>query len=410
MAKTKTCMDRRNFLSKGLASIASAFAIPHMGAIGASPRRIQEEKKYKLVYRTLGRTGIKLPIVSMGTMDATSEALTRTALDAGISHIATAQYYAKGRVEEFLGKILKHYKREDIILATGVIPYPIDYKAGVFSEDTDIIKFEKDFEGSLKRMDVDYVDIFYLPFCAKKESVMFEPLMKSMEKIKKTGKARFLGASTHSYVSEAVRAAADSGFYDVIMVSYNFQIKDIEERKEAVAYAADKGMGVVAMKTITGESWMIQDKQVAASNPKAALKWVLQNENIHTAVPGFTTFDQLETNLSIMEDLTLTPEEKEYLKLARISHRDSLFCQGCGTCLKQCTKAPDIPTLMRCYMYAYGYRDLPAALRNIKSVKDDPIACAGCSACGVECPMGFDIKERTLDIIRLRDVPTEFFV
>jgi predicted aldo/keto reductase-like oxidoreductase len=410
MMKTKSFMNRRNFLSKGLAGIAGAFALPHIGAMKTVAKPIQEEKKFKLVYRTLGKTGLKLPIVSMGTMDATSEALTRTALDAGISHISTAQYYANGRVEEFIGKILKHYKREDIILATGVIPHPIDYKAGVFSEDTDIQKFEKDFEGSLKRMDVDYVDIFYLPFCAKKESVMFEPLMKSMEKMKKAGKTRFIGAATHSYVSEAVHAAADSNHYDVVMVSYNFQIKDIEDRKKAVAYAAGKGLGVVAMKTITGESWMVHNKQVAASNPKAALKWVLQNENIHTAVPGFTTFTQLETNLSIMEDLTLTPEEKAYLKLARLNHRDSLFCQGCGSCLKQCTKAPDIPTLMRCYMYAYGYRDLPAALRNIQSVKDDPVACSACSSCVVDCPMGFNIKEKVLDILRLRDVPLEFFV
>lgn len=410
MAKTKSFMNRRNFLSKGIAGAAGVLALPHMGAVGAVKKRTQEEKKHKFVYRTLGKTGIKLPIVSMGTMDATSEALTRTALDAGISHIATAQYYANGRVETFIGKILKNYKREKLILATGVIPHPIDYKAGIFSKDTDTAKFEKDFEGSLKRLDTDYVDIFYLPFCAKKESVLFEPLMKSMEKIKKAGKARFLGIATHSYVSEAVRTAADSNFWDVVMVAYNFQIKDIEERKEAVSYAANKGLGVVAMKTITGESWMTQNKQVAASNPKAALKWVLQNENIHTAVPGFTTFTQLETNLSIMGDLTLTPEEKAYLKLARINHKDSLFCQGCGTCLQQCSKAPDIPTLMRCYMYAYGYRDLPAAVRGIQSIKDKSIACVACSSCVVNCPMRFDIKEKVRDIFRLRDVPPEFFV
>jgi len=40
-----------------------------------------------------------------------------------------------------------------------------------------------------------------------------------------------------------------------VLVTYNFQIKDIEERKAAVAYAASKGMGIVAMKTITGESY-----------------------------------------------------------------------------------------------------------------------------------------------------------
>ncbi|MDH5466584.1 MAG: aldo/keto reductase [Candidatus Aminicenantes bacterium] len=408
MTETKTRMNRRNFLSRGLPGIAGTIALAHLESMGTACKRVEEGKKHKMVYRTLGKTGIKLPIVSMGTMDATSEALTRTALDAGISHIATAQYYARGRVEEFIGKIIKNYKREKIILATGVIPQPIDYRSGVFSKDTDIAKFEKDFEGSLKRLDVDYVDFFYLAFAAKKESVMFEPLMKSMEKMKKSGKTRFLGVSSHSFVSEAVRAAADSGFYDVVMLAYNFQIKDIEERKQAVAYAAKKGMGIVAMKTITGESWMVHDKQVAASNPKAALKWVLQNDNIHTAVPGFTTFDQLETNLSVMEDLTLTPEEKQYLELARINHKDSLFCQGCGTCLKQCPSAPDIPTLMRCYMYAYGYRDLAAAVRNIESVKDDPIACADCSSCVVKCPMGFDIKGKVLDIIRLRNFPPEF--
>ena len=64
---------------------------------------------------------------------------------------------------------------------------------------------------------------------------------------------------------------------------------------------------------------------------------------------------------------------------------------------------------MRTYMYVYGYRDLAAAVRNIESVKDDPIACTDCSSCVVNCPMGFDIKEKVLDIIRLKDMPAEFF-
>ena len=238
---------------------------------------------------------------------------------------------------------------------------------------------------------------------------MFEPLVKVLQKIKKAGKARFLGVGTHGFVPEAVRAAADSGFYDVVMPAYNFLLEDIEERKEAVAYAASKGMGVTAMKTISGVSWLTGEKQEAVSNPKAALKWVLQNKNIHSTVSGITTFDQLETNLSIMEDLTLTPDEIKFLELARLNQNKSLLCQGCGSCLKQCTSAPDIPTLMRCYMYAYGYRDLAAAVRNIESVKDNPIACADCSSCVVKCTMGLDIKKRALDIMRLRDFPPDFF-
>ncbi len=232
--------------------------------------------------------------------------------------------------------------------------------------------------------------------------------MKAMEKIKKAGKARFLGVASHSFVPEAVRAAADSDFYDVIMLAYNFQIKDIEERKAAVDYAAGKGMGIVAMKTIVGESWIKTMKPLPVSNPKAALKWVLQNPNIHTAVPGISNFDQLETDLSVMADLTLTEEEKKYLEIARLNFKESLFCQGCGDCLKQCKSAPDIPTLMRGFMYAYGYRNLAAAVRNLESIKDKAIACVDCSSCKVKCTSGFNIKERVMDIIRLRDFPPEF--
>lgn len=402
-------MKRRHFISRGLPAVTGALALSTFGGKGTAEKKAIQEKKHKLVYRTLGKTGIKLPIVSMGTVDATAEPLVRAALDAGICHIATAQYYARGNVEKFVGKVIKDYKREDIILATGVAPYPLDWKAGVYSKDTDIAKYEKDFENSLKNMDVDYVDILYLPFAAKKESVMFEPLMKTLEKIKKAGKARFIGIGTHSFVPEAVRAAADSDFYDVVMLAYNFQIRDIEERKKAVAYAVGKGMGIVAMKTIVGESWVKTLKPTPVSNPGAALKWVLQNENIHTTVPGMTSFDQLETNLSVMADLTLTPEEKKYLEMVRLNHKESLFCQGCGNCLKQCKAAPDIPTLMRCYMYAYGYRDLTAAVRNLEPFRDKAIACADCSSCKVKCPNGFNIKERVLDIIRLKDFPPEFF-
>lgn len=400
-------MKRRNFLSKGLAALTGSVALPFLACERPTPK--EGGIKPKLMHRTLGKTGVKLPIISMGSLEATSEALVRTALDSGIAYIATSHYYQRGKVQQFIGRIIKDYDRDKILLGAGVDPHPVDWRSGTFSKNTDIARFEKDFTKSLENLDVDHVDILFLSYVGKKESATFEPLMNAMEKIKRAGKTRFLGAASHSYVTEAIQAVADSGFYDVVMPAYNFMVDDIEERKEAVAYAAGKGLGVIAMKTISGVSWLSGERQVAVSNPKAALKWILQDENIHTTVPGFTTFEQLETNLSVMEDLTLTPEETEYLKAARLNRDKSFFCQGCGTCLEQCSSAPDIPTLMRCYMYAYGYRDLALAVRTLKSVKDDPIACADCTSCVVSCPMGFHIKERALDIIRIRDFPQEFF-
>lgn len=402
-------MERRDFLTKGFTGVAGVLALGQTGCRKGENKKDRREQKHKLVCRTLGRTGLKVPIVSLGSMEVTSKPLVRMALDAGIRHIATSRYYSRGRVARFVGKLIKNYRREDIILATGIDPYPPAWKEGYYSKDTDVVKFEKDFYENLKVMGVDYVDILYVPNAARKESVMFEPLMRVTEKLKKAGRARFLGIGTHSYVPEAIRAAADSNHWDIVMAAYNFQSKDIVERRKAVDYAAGKGLGIVAMKTVTGASFLDTEKQVTVGNPAAALKWVLQNPNIHTAVLGITTFDQLESDLGVMADLTLSEEERKYLKLARMNSHHLLFCQGCGSCLKQCPSAPDIPTLMRCFMYAYGYRDLAAAAKHLAAI-EEKVACGQCPSCTVNCAMGFNIKARVLDIMRLKNIPQDLFV
>jgi predicted aldo/keto reductase-like oxidoreductase len=144
-------------------------------------------------------------------------------------------------------------------------------------------------------------------------------------------------------------------------------------------------------------------KQYTVSNPKTALKWALQSPNIHTAVLGITIFEQLETDLSVMGDLSLTEEEKKYLEMARLHQKDSLLCQGCGHCLEQCSSAPDIPALMRCYMYAYGYDDPVAAGRILETLGDSPITCMECSRCTVKCAQGFDIGNRIRDLVKWRN-------
>ena len=80
-----------------------------------------------------------------------------------------------------------------------------------------------------------------------------------------------------------------------------------------MAYAAKAGVGIIAMKTQAGVFW--DRERQHQINMKAALKWALANENVHTAIPGFTTFDQMNLDLSVMEDLQLTPAEKKDLTL-----------------------------------------------------------------------------------------------
>ena len=121
----------------------------------------------------------------------------------------------------------------------------------------------------------------------------------------------------------------------------------------------------------------------------------------------------MELDLSVMEDLALTPAEELDLKEDQ-TQGSGLFCYQCGKCVAQCGRDVEIPTLMRSYMYAYGYRNLAAAKETLQStgLRDGTanVPCTRCDACSVDCGMGFDVKAKIEDIARLRHVPDDFLV
>jgi predicted aldo/keto reductase-like oxidoreductase len=160
------------------------------------------------------------------------------------------------------------------------------------------------------------------------------------------------------------------------------------------------------MKTMAGVYW--DKERTRPIDTKAALKWVIRNENIHTTVPGFTTFDQLETNISIMADPALTDEEEKNLLPPDDQPVSQLYCRQCRTCTDQCPKSVDIPTMMRSYMYAYAYRNLAHARQTLLQGSGGRLACLDCHDCLVKCESGLDIRQRLSDINRLAAVPEDF--
>jgi hypothetical protein len=70
----------------------------------------------------------------------------------------------------------------------------------------------------------------------------------------------------------------------------------------------------------------------------------------------------------------------------------------------------DIPTLMRSYMYAFGYRSPGKARETLEQVKIANVPCLSCNSCNVKCTSGFDIKRKATDIARILDVPRDFLV
>ncbi|MBU2262931.1 MAG: hypothetical protein KKF02_13580 [Proteobacteria bacterium] len=144
----------------------------------------------------------------------------------------------------------------------------------------------------------------------------------------------------------------------------------------------------------------------SVKNPAAALKWVLQDPNVHTIVPGFTTFDQMDVDLAVMEDVGLSDSEKK--DLLQEASLPGLYCQGCRECLGQCVARLPIPDLMRAYMYVYDYRNLGMAQDLVVSLALPSRVCEDCSLCPVNCAVGFSVREKIRDIARLREIPSEF--
>jgi len=191
--------------------------------------------------------------------------------------------------------------------------------------------------------------------------------------------------------------------YEVVLTAINFRQDHIADVKKAAAEAAQAGIGIIAMKTMAGAYF---DKgRTDPINCKAALKWVLQDENVCTSIPGITTFDALAQNASVNADATLTADELASLRLEK--PQGGLYCNGCEVCTGSCGRALPIPELMRSYMYTYGYGNAIMGRDLVTSLGSGINPCAGCDSCTAQCVKGFDIRERIADVSRLAAMPEE---
>ncbi len=397
---SENTMDRRDFM-KSTASGLGSFVLL------ASNEKKQEEKEHgkrKIIYRNLGKTGVKLPIVGMGVQYSGDPKLLQAALEAGIMTIDTAPNYGGGNSEQLIGEVVKGRPRESFFISTKAF-LPRDRFTHLFTQAATGDLLLKILDSSLKRLRVEYVDILSLHEADRKEMVAYEPAMRAMEKAQKEGKVRFLGVSIHKDEPALIQAAIDTHFYQAITVSYNFKQKHYLAVREAIARAAAAGIGIIAIKVMGGP---VSQDPLNPFNASAALKWVLQDPNVSGTVPGFATFEEMNIDLAVMENLALNDSEKEYLQ--KQASLPGLYCQQCGECLRQCPQRLPIPELMRAYMYSYGYRNIRLAYDLATSLDLPKNICQDCGSCSVKCSVGFNVAGKIRDVARLQEVPSEFIV
>ena len=396
--------QRREFIKKSILGLSGAVLIP--GTIkGKVHERGEQIGIPVLPNRVLGRTGIKTPLISLGAGSANNPNFVKTAYYAGIKLFFSATYYGEGNNEKLVGEGLKGFQRDSFVLGTAVSPDGLDMRTGALPANFDANAYIKKAEASLARFGLDYVDFFLFPYAGKKEIMLNETLLNALLELKKSGKTKFLGIASHGNIEEALTAAASSKVYDVAMIAYNYKVENKKVMDEAIDYAAKAGIGVVAMKTTAGA--FRNKNQANPLNSDSALKWVLQNKNISSIVSGMSSQEELQKNISMINNLKMSDQELKDLNLAQNNQDCSLYCHQCGKCIPQCPYNLEIPTAMRAYMYAYGYRQMEFAQHTLKEAALPLNACADCNTCKINCTAGFRIKEKIEDISRLLSVPPE---
>ncbi len=410
-------MDRRGFVARAAAGLAGLGLAglagrPQNAAGGVSVPPLQADVPRapgvspaanaagSLVTRKLGKTGVMLPVVSMGVMNSSNPDLVRRALENGVRHLDTAFAYGDGANESMIGRVVADMKmRDQVVIATKeLVPFMRGGLSGNAARDAMVRRVEE----SLARLRSDYVDIVYVHDVSTVEDVRNDGLMAGLRSLKEKGKIRLAGFSTHSNMAACVDAATADGFYDVILTSFNYAMSDDAVLETVLRNAAAKGVGLIAMKTQCAQYWY-QDMETESRRKyyegrmmhKAVLKWVLRHPFIATAVPGVSTFQQLDEDLAVARDLEYTAEERKFLQDRNV--RLSLgACVQCGACSAACPAGVDVPALMRTHLYASRYANFGQARRTLDAIRPAAglAACRSCGACSAACPKRVPAAER----------------
>jgi len=381
--------SRRSFLSAGL----------------ALPLAAQPAPQPKLQYRTLGKTGMKVTALSFGCMTTSDASVIEHAADAGIVHFDTARLYQNGNNERMVGGALKS-RRKSVYISSKT---QAKTKAEALA----------DLETSLRELGTDYLDIWYLHMRNEPAEVTDE-LLEVQRAAKQAGKIRFTGVSTHFNMDRMLPYLAKLRQTDVALTTYNFSMRSVAADKNtdtsasktdmtaAIREARKSGMGIVAMKAMAGGASRVErgDRLYGANPadltkqlkqpgvPLAAIKWVLRNESVDTAIVCMTDHDQLEENLRAMSEPFTDKDDR--LLAVRLAQMGPNYCRMCGTCGGACDKGVPVPDMLRFLTYAEGYGQFAMARERYLEVPEDirAIRCGDCAACSIDCPNGVRVRER----------------
>jgi aryl-alcohol dehydrogenase-like predicted oxidoreductase len=340
----------------GLAGLAMAGAgVP--GALAAPEQPAGSAKDATMPKRKLGKTGVDVSILNLGGMFDTinNQLLLKQAVKWGVTSWDTAESYGNGLSEEGMGRFFSRNPgaRKEIFLVT-----KLQAKGGNYTPRLD---------KCLKRLQTDYVDLFFIHNITSVGDLT--PAFKDWAaEMKKAGKIKFFGFSTHTNMEDCLLGAARLDWIDAVMTTYNFQVMNTPKMKEAVDACTKAGVGLIAMKTMAGRPGPATVPGVAKlemadrflkrgfTDKQAKLKVVWENPHIASICSQMPNLTILAANVAAARDQTkLGREEWESLRQYALETKAE-YCAGCGKiCQAAVGGAVPVNEVMRALMYHRYY-------------------------------------------------------
>jgi hypothetical protein len=360
---------------------------------GAESPRPEWEGARVQDYRLLGRTGFRVSDISLGSgriRGEVGERVAREAIERGVNYFDTAPDYSGAGSEQAMGRAMRGH-RDELFVATKFCTPTGHLPAGA-----PVSAYKNAVEGSLRRLDTDYVDLCHIHSCDSVKRLMDENVHEAFDRLKEEGKVRFLGFSTHTpNLVEVVETSIDSGRFDVMMVAYHHglwtSLPSLIERAHR-----EQDMGVVAMKTLKGarHHGLAGFREHADAYSQAALKWTLSNPDVSCAVISFYEPQHVDEYLAASGG-ELTREDLAVLQRYDREILGSYCAPHCGACLDRCPEGLPIADVLRYRMYAEDYGWRAEGRRLYDRLGKNAAACASCSApCLGSCPVGVPIAQR----------------
>jgi hypothetical protein len=404
-------IDRRGFLkAAGAAGIGSALGGGQVKGAEEKSEKKEEAKLPQVPRRKLGSTGMELPILSQGVEfnAEDNQAVLVKSLEWGVNYWDTAPTYAGGRAERGVGKFLKEHpqRRGEIIISTKTAG-----SKGSCDEKDPPANVEEALKESLKRLNTDYIDMYFSFHGLSKGVHLTDDLRKWVESAKKRGLVRYFGFSTHTNMADCLLAASKLDYIDVIMTAYNFRLMGDVKMQQALDACSKKGIGLVAMKT-QGFGQRIESEQdeklvqhfleQGFTEGQAKLKLVLEDGRFCSVCTGMENIGLLTENVAAVLDKTkLTDNDRMVFKSYAAATCDG-YCAGCGGICTEATGAP-VNDVMRYLMYYNSYGDRKRAkelFAKIPEVVRDRLCRIDYTAAQALCPQGLAIGELMVEAVR----------